>query len=352
MKVISNLNDIARNLRSKEKRVRDYVKKKPQGCETGFSDKPLQNAKSVDLQSSPGPQAKVSNSLQEFWSKYVILPDLLLGKGAFSTVVGVSLTDVTELSTSKRKFACKIIHLVPDDSDPQPGQTTKRQMHQELQVLKTIRHPNLLHLHDYYLDDKKCYLVTDLLEGGDLQEALEHRGSFPEEDAQSIMRGLLSGVAHLHEQGIAHRDIKLENILLVSGCDVTKVKLIDLGMAKHLVSDGLNSVCGTPLFMAPEVLRPSEKRDVCRSRYGLQADVWSCGVVLYMLLSGCPPFQANGLYGLFKEIRAGAFDFDDPAWSLVSPLAKEFVCCLLKQDPKKRITAAEALTHPWLRNIT
>uniref|UniRef100_A0A061SC97 Pkinase-domain-containing protein n=1 Tax=Tetraselmis sp. GSL018 TaxID=582737 RepID=A0A061SC97_9CHLO len=339
MNTLPRLSNLIRKLQLKEGRITDNI------------TEPVQGNKTSRAKTLGGERRELTSATPEekFWAKYEVIPDLTLGNGASSTVIGLTPANVTDQSASRRRLACKIVKFVSEVSDSQAGQTTRYHMERELQVLKSVRHPNLLNLEDYFLGDTKCCLVTEMLEGGDLQQALEFRGSFPEEDAQSIMFGLLSGVAHLHQHGIAHRDIKLENILLVNEYDLTMVKVVDLGMAKPLGNASLNSICGTPLFMAPEVLRPSEKEHGCyRARYGLEADNWSCGVVLYMLLSGKPPFESNGLYGLFKDIQQGAFSLRDPAWDLVSSSAKELVVSLLNVDPNKRSTATEALNHPWM----
>jgi len=226
-------------------------------------------------------------------------------------------------------------------------------------------HPNVQDLVDFAVEDNKAYIVSSLCRGGDLSQALDMRGCLCEEDAKNIMAGVLSGLAHLHSHGIVHRDIKLENILLTdSEHDMSKVKIIDMGFAKRLMAcpiartrypETYNSTCGTPMYMAPEIVRSTVKTGKLQAmaRYGTQADMWSCGVVLYRLLSGYPPFNAEDghtdmLGLLLKGIVNSAYDFSDPVWETVTGEALSMIKCLLEADPEKRLTAEEALCHPWM----
>lgn len=136
----------------------------------------------------------------------------------------------------------------------------------ELNQLLLLKHPNLIGLQDFYITDNKCHIITDLSEGGDLRSALDLRGSFPEEDAREILTRLLEGLEYMHKNNVAHRDLKLDNVLIVDNKGPTNVQIADLGMAKFLSAESLHTVCGTPQFMAPEVLLPAETPD--KDRYG------------------------------------------------------------------------------------
>eukprot|EP00951_Prasinocladus_malaysianus_P036365 scaffold382450_cov39-Prasinocladus_malaysianus.AAC.1 len=228
-------------------------------------------------------------------------------------------------------------------------------------------------MHDSYYKRKSFIIVMDLLSGGDLARELDRKGSFAEEDAKSITKSVLETLAYLHSTGVAHRDVKLENILLEDRYTTTKVKLIDLGMAKQIenVPDEMNpdklnhnghlrrrhSIRGTALFAAPELLTPTlpEPDEIFpeynKSTYGVKVDIWSMGVVLYMLLGGAPPFPTDGGFELVvASILKGGFDFRDPAWEMVSESAVDLVKQMLTLDPNKRPSAAECLAHTWLKD--
>ena len=191
------------------------------------------------------------------------------------------------------------------------------------------------------LDEDTYYIITDYCQGGDLLDELEKRehGTLPEKDAAVVINALLSCVNYCHQRGIAHRDLKLENILLPDQ-DYRDIKVIDLGLAQT-VAEGqhLNEVVGTPYYIAPEMLK---------RKYGLKCDVWSVGVVAFMLLGGYAPFDGDNNKEILKAVRRGEFECDDEAWDNVSDEALEFLIFLLNKNPKQRPSAHEALEHPWL----
>ena len=264
----------------------------------------------------------------------------------------------------KGLYACKIIDLATSKSascvDTTVGKELLEDVLREIDAMKGNKHPNVQDLVDYAVEADKVYIVSSLCRGGDLAQALELRGCLCEEDAKTVMAGILRGMSHLHSRGVVHRDIKLENILLAkSSHDMSKVKIIDLGFAKKLCSPGatpeeaFNSVCGTPLYFAPELVRPSLRAGKLqdKARYGTQADMWACGVILYRILSGFPPFEPTetaDVFRLFEDIDNVVLDFSDPVWELVSDEALQLIEGLLEADPSKRLTAEEALQHPWM----
>ena len=192
------------------------------------------------------------------------------------------------------------------------------------------------------------YMVSELMKGGDLQSALQERGSYAEDDARAVMKQLLRSLVFLHDDaaGITHRDIKLENILLQSEFDPTKIKLTDFGLsaAGTSASPSMTQCCGTPAYVAPEVLERTPDR-----LYSNKVDLWSSGVVLFMLLSGYPPFlMGTKMSELLRSILEARPNFNDPVWELVSEEAKDLVQKLLTKDPRERLSAREALLHPWL----
>ena len=192
-----------------------------------------------------------------------------------------------------------------------------------------------------FVDDESYYLVTELCEGGDLLDELDRRetGTLAEQDVAIVINALLSCVNYFHQRNIVHRDLKLENILLHDH-DYNDVKVIDLGLAKPLKKgENLDEVVGTPYYIAPEMLR---------HKYDHKCDIWSVGVIAFMLLGGYAPFDGDNDKEILASAKKGEFVCDDEAWDLVSDEALEFLLLLLEKNPKKRPTAAEALEHPWL----
>ena len=223
----------------------------------------------------------------------------------------------------------------------------------EIDILKALDHPSILHLHAHYVSEHgdKVYLVTELLEGGELLEALLDRGNYTEADAAAIMRPVLEGLAYMHSRGVTHRDLKLENLLLADATDLSSVRIADFGLAKAAFSSGngdrpgVGAICGTPSYLAPEI--------IAGQRYTPAVDCWAAGVCLYILLSGVVPFNWTDRPGadlreLFDRISAGSFSVDGPEWEGVSDGAKNLVRSLMCVDVSSRLTAEAALAHPWL----
>eukprot|EP00873_Tetraselmis_striata_P015680 jgi/Tetstr1/435944/TSEL_024825.t1 len=253
----------------------------------------------------------------------------LVGAGSFSVV-----RTATHLNTHER-VAVKVF-----------SQKMKRAtVVNELRILQSLDHRNILRYREHFEEDGQYLLVTEYLQGRDLLSSVVDRGSYAEEDARAVIIQILEALAHVHSKGVAHRDLKLENIMLCSKLDSTTLKIIDFGLAGCISEERpcLTEVCGTPSYAAPEVLQ----RD---AEYDTQCDMWAVGVMLFMLLSGEPPFQAKTLPQLVKTVRSGLFSFQDPAWELVSDEAKSLVQKLLTIDPAERPTAKEALQHPWLQH--
>lgn len=284
--------------------------------------------------------------ISKFRLKYEVCT--LLGIGAFSNVF-----QVRETFGDRRYMACKVLELAPKGQPAAQGQTTLAEAKRELEILRVAtEHPRLLKLHDFFLEGDNLYMVTNLSKGGTLEKALMERGNFAEEDAQRIISGILHGLAHLHANAVAHRDLKLDNILILEESDLSSVQIADFGMAKKLHPNNPHTVCGSPMYMAPEVLNPtnndSDAAEHSIAEYGVEADVWSCGVILYYLLSGYPPFSSRKVYDLFVQIRSGAYNFQDPVWELISRDARDLVRRMLVVDPRKRISIKHALQHVWL----
>jgi len=276
-----------------------------------------------------------------FEDKYVTRE--VIGVGAFSQVSLVSRVG----EEAGENLACKTLRMSKRLDEPKTIEISSiEQVRNEVAVLKQLDHPNVPKLVDVFIGPDTCRLVMPILRGGDLLEALRFRGSFAEEDARTIMASILSALKHIHSLGIAHRDLKLENLLLAEPHDLSRVVLIDYGLAKTMRDDPFGSACGTPMYVAPEVVTNVDNRTGL-SRYGCEVDIWSAGVVLFMLLSGSPPFLATSVLELLKEVRCGRVFVDDPVWHMVSDEAKDLLRGLLTVDPTKRISIDAALAHPW-----
>ncbi|XP_010593886.2 serine/threonine-protein kinase DCLK3 [Loxodonta africana] len=212
----------------------------------------------------------------------------------------------------------------------------------EILIIQSLSHPNIVKLHEVYETAREIYLIMEYVRGGDLFDAIIESVKFPEREAALMIMDLCKALVHMHDKGIVHRDLKPENLLVQRNEDKsTTLKLADFGLAK-LVVRPIFTVCGTPTYVAPEIL--SEKG------YGLEVDMWAAGVILYILLCGFPPFRSpdRDQDELFNIIQLGRFDFLAPYWDSISEAAKDLVSHLLVVDPKKRYTAHQVLQHPWI----
>ncbi|KAG0173930.1 hypothetical protein DFQ30_006562 [Apophysomyces sp. BC1015] len=209
-------------------------------------------------------------------------------------------------------------------------------------ILKQVRHPNIVSMHGLYESSEAVYIVADLASGGELFQQLLDKGSYTERDASTLVRQMLEGLAYLHERDIVHRDLKPENLLFQSSADNANLMITDFGLSKILKNDNeiLTTACGTPGYVAPEVL--------LRTGHGKPVDLWSIGVITFTLLSGYTPFWGEDQSSLFQSIMSGRYEYDDEYWSNISDSAKSFIDALLTFDPEKRITADDALRHPWI----
>ncbi|WCJ22484.1 Calcium-dependent protein kinase (CDPK) family protein [Euphorbia peplus] len=214
----------------------------------------------------------------------------------------------------------------------------------EVKILKALSgHKHLVKFYDSCEDANNVYIVMELCEGGELLDRILARGGrYTEEDAKAIVVQILSVVSFCHLQGVVHRDLKPENFLFTSGGEDAYMKLIDFGLSDFIRPDErLNDIVGSAYYVAPEVLQRS---------YSLEADIWSIGVIAYILLCGSRPFWARTESGIFRAVLRSDPNFEDLPWPSVTPEAKDFVKRLLNKDYRKRMTAVQALTHPWLRD--
>jgi serine/threonine protein kinase len=222
-------------------------------------------------------------------------------------------------------------------------------LQREVYLLSKIDHKGIMKMVDIFEDVEFVHIITEKYVGGELFDKIIERttdnGCFDEVSAATIVKSLLEAVAYLHRNGIVHRDIKPENILFVTEDDEDlSVKLIDFGLSRrHKKGDAyMSNPVGTAYYMSPELLK---------GKYDQSCDVWSTGIVAYILLCGYPPFNGDTDPDIFDAIKQASFGFPSQAWGHISPEAKDFIKCLLRKDPKKRFTAEEALKHPWIRNL-
>ena len=214
-----------------------------------------------------------------------------------------------------------------------------------LTPLAQVHHENIIGLLFTYVTPKKVFIVTELASGGELLERVVEIGNFSESDARSVIYQVLKGMEYLHSKNIVHRDLKLENILLSDKSASAVVKIADFGLARFFADDSqLRTICGSPLYVAPEILDIGANMET----YTPAVDMWSIGVMLYILLSGNSPFENEDEQSLFQMIRLGEYSMDDHLWDHVSDEAKDCVQRLLTVNTSVRMTITQALEHPWV----
>lgn len=256
-----------------------------------------------------------------------------LGSGAFSIV------RLAEDKVSKEMVAIKCVDrkkLAPEDF-----QMFKR----EVQILSSLDHPNIIKFKEFAENPSHCYLVMEPLMGGEFFDRIVSMpdGHFSEKVAASFFMPLMSAIAHLHSLHIAHLDLKPENFLLVSSAPDSAIKIADFGFADYQrPGEMLREVCGSPGYIAPEILSPRAPTD----GYTLAADIWSMGVILYILLTGFPPFAAESDDDSFELTKSG--NYDRTLLETLTPASQNLISRMLVLDPSQRMTAAEVMRHPWI----
>jgi len=255
-----------------------------------------------------------------------------IGRGGFSVVVeGID-------KKSGKKYAIKCIKKTMVEGDD------IKLLRREIKIMKRVDHPNILKLFEVFEDDDEFFLVMELVAGKELFDKIVEKGQYSERDAANIVRQIVSAVDYLHSNGIAHRDLKPENLLSAGDEAGEVIKIADFGFSKNFGEEKLMTSCGSPGYVAPEVL-------TCES-YDKAVDMWSVGVIIYILLCGYPPFYADNAPTLFKKIMDVKYDFDDPSWDDVSEEAKNLIRHLLVKDPKERYTAKQCLDDSWVQGAT
>ncbi|KAJ7957132.1 Calcium-dependent protein kinase [Quillaja saponaria] len=253
-----------------------------------------------------------------------------LGQGQFGT------TFLCTEKSSGHRYACKSIPkrklLCKEDYDD---------VWREIQIMHHLsEHPHVVRIRGTYEDSFTVHLVMELCEGGELFDRIVQKGHYSEREAAKLIKTIVGVVEACHSLGVMHRDLKPENFLFDSVEEDATLKATDFGLSSfYKPGESFSDVVGSPYYVAPEVLR---------KHYGLEADVWSAGVILYILLSGVPPFWAETEMGIFRQILIGKLDFQSEPWPSISESAKDLIRKMLDQNPKKRLTAHEVLCHPWI----
>jgi len=252
-----------------------------------------------------------------------------LGRGAFSIVY---------LATQKatgQQYAVKVIN------KKDLGKDYEKNLKMEVDILKKVNHPNIIALKELFDTPDKLYLIMELVTGGELFDKIVEKGSYTESEASHLVHKIVSAVAYLHNLGIVHRDLKPENLLLKRADNDLEIAIADFGLSKIVGQQMMmQTACGTPSYVAPEVLDASG--------YDNAVDMWSIGVITYILLCGFPPFYGDTVPEIFEQIMAAKFEYPEEYWGSISNDAKQFIERLLVVDPAQRLSAVDALRHPWL----
>ena len=271
----------------------------------------------------------LDKDVTEFYIRYDINEEI--GQGRFSVVKRCTL------KSNRQSFAMKIV------KKTQTSEQDRKYLKKEIDILRQLDHRNIVHIHDYYTDTSQLFLVIDYLSGGDLFEEITKRSYYTERDASICIQQILDAVDHCHYRGIVHRDLKPENLLLVSQSKGIWIKLVDFGLALQLEGQEKSwfGFAGTLSYLSPEIIN--------REDYGRGIDIWACGVIMYILLCGYPPFSHENQRELFASITNGRYEFHSPEWDTVTTKGREVIRCMLTLDQDKRPSASALLAHAWIR---
>uniref|UniRef100_A0A3Q3MWQ5 Si:ch211-27e6.1 n=1 Tax=Labrus bergylta TaxID=56723 RepID=A0A3Q3MWQ5_9LABR len=317
---------------SKARDGNDEPKKRARGTwfsSSSVKDPPIQAPISQQQELKDGRQQhKVAKYKDKFDPRVTARYDIkaLIGRGSFSRVVRV------EHRATRQPFAIKMMEVEAPEG--------REVCASELAVLQRVNHSNVIQLIEVFQFPQRVYMVLELATGGELLERVVSRGHFTERDATQALRMVLAGVGYLHNLGVTHRDLKPENILYYHPGADSRLLVTDFGLASF---GSTKTTCGTPEYMAPEVL--------LRKPYTCAVDMWALGVIAYIVLSGSMPFEDDSRTRLYRSIVRGKYSFHGEPWPSVSNLAKDFIQRLLPLDPATRLTADQAIRHPWVATM-
>ena len=215
-------------------------------------------------------------------------------------------------------------------------------LRKEVEILRALDHPNIVSCLDFFEDKKRFHVVMEFLQGGEVFDKLVQKQHYSELEARELVLVLLNAIKYCHDRNIVHRDLKCENLLLVSNEDnhLGSIKVADFGFATKVHGEEELPQCGTPGYVAPEILQ--------HKKYGVACDMWSIGVIAYILLGGYPPFNEKTQKALFTKIKSGKYEFHEAYWKNVSKEAQDFISKLLVVDSRKRYTVDQAMKHSWI----
>ena len=270
-------------------------------------------------------------SLHSFEALYDV--GSVLGEGAYSVV------KMGRYKSTGERVAIKCIDKSKLNEEDEGA------LRREVDIMKSLDHENIVQFIDFFEEDMFFYVVLEFMSGGELFDRIIQKTCYNEREARDVVIKVLNGIKYCHDRGIAHRDMKPENLLLSSDSDDCLIKIADFGFAVQSTENSnmasFSMACGSPGYIAPEVLH--------RKPYDKSVDMWAIGVITYILLGGYPPFYDENNFKLFKQIKRGEFEFHDEYWSNVSAEAKNFISDLIVVDPTKRLNADAALGHAWLQ---
>ena len=264
-------------------------------------------------------------SFQDFLAPYEILKEL--GKGGFSIVY-----------LAKERATGKLVAIKVIDKDVDNENAPKT----EFSIQREFESPYIVNILSYYEDESHFLLVIEYVNGGELFDAIVNEGAYSEFDAAKLVQQILIGLKVLHDNNVIHRDLKPENLLLSidEKTGETTVKISDFGLAGIFSDEKISQYCGTEGYAAPEIMN--------NVPYDSSVDIWSLGVIVYILLCGFRPFESDDRYELYQQVTSGTVEFPSPEWDEISKEAIDFISQMLKIDPTKRITIEDALNHPWI----
>lgn len=269
---------------------------------------------------------RVDDPSQSVKSFYIIKDKI--GEGTFGIVRRVTHKETGE------DFAMKTIKNEQLDSDESSN------INLEIEILSQVSHPNIVQTIEIYEEQTHIHIIMELIEGGELFDKIVEKDHYSEKEASDTIRPIIDAIKYCHEMGIVHRDLKPENLLYTSSGPGGIIKISDFGLARFFDEDLMTTACGTPGYVAPEIL---EGRG-----YGFEVDFWSLGVIIYIMLCGFPPFYEESNEQLFEMIKRGEYDFPSPAWDSISEMAKDLIRNCLKINPAERFGADQILAHEWI----
>lgn len=253
-----------------------------------------------------------------------------LGEGSFAIVKKATH------KSSGESYAVKTVNRKSLSYDEEAA------LKEEMSILNDLHHDHICYLHETFVTINHYHMVTELLEGGELLERIARKSTYNESEARDLCTTLFDAIKYMHSKGVAHRDLKPENLLLQYRESDSEIKIVDLGFAKHASSDdSLKTICGSPGYVAPEILQ--------KEKYGTKCDMWSLGVVVFIMIGGYPPFYAGTDLEMLRLTMVGKFEFDREYWDGISNGAKDLISSLLVVDPRKRADADDILSHPWMK---